>query len=303
MNESIVINEVGLRDGLQNQPELVSTDDKFRLLEALLDAGIQHVEVTSFVNPKAVPQMADAAELYRRLPQRPGVTYSALVANLRGCERALAAGVRRLNVALAATDGMNRRNINMSLTEAKAETEEIIRFGRDHDMTVNAYVATAFGCPYDGQVQPGVVEDLVARLFAAGANEVIVADTIGTAGPFEVARMMGRLVGRHGAAALSVHFHDTKGLAAANSYAAYQQGIRRFDSSIGGLGGCPFAPGARGNAATEELVNLFESAGIETGIDLDKLVAAVAVAEQCIKKTSGSRWIAWRRGAKTESCS
>lgn len=303
MSESIIINEVGLRDGLQNQPQLVSTDDKLRLLESLLDAGIRHFEVTSFVNPKAVPQMADAAELYARLPQRPGVSYSALVANLRGGERALAAGATRLNVALAASDTMNRHNIRMSLPEAVEETEALIRFGHDHGGTVNAYVATAFGCPYEGQVRASVVEELTARLFGAGADEVIIADTIGVAGPFEVTRLLGSLVERHGAGALSVHFHDTKGLAAANSHAAYQQGIRRFDAAIGGLGGCPFAPGARGNAATEELVNLFESGGIATGIDLDKLLPAIAVVEQCVKRASDSRWAAWRRGAKTESCS
>ena len=303
MSESIIINEVGLRDGLQNQPQLVSTDDKLRLLESLLDAGIRHFEVTSFVNPKAVPQMADAAELYARLPQRPGVSYSALVANLRGGERALAAGATRLNVALAASDTMNRHNIRMSLPEAVEETEALIRFGHDHGVTVNAYVATAFGCPYEGQVRASVVEELTARLFGAGADEVIIADTIGVAGPFEVTRLLGSLVERHGAGALSVHFHDTKGLAAANSHAAYQQGIRRFDAAIGGLGGCPFAPGARGNAATEELVNLFESGGIATGIDLDKLLPAIAVVEQCVKRASDSRWAAWRRGAKTESCS
>lgn len=303
MKHSIVINEVGLRDGLQNQAEWVSTDDKLRLLDTLLDAGVRHFEVTSFVSPKAVPQMADAAPLFARLPKRSDVSYSALVPNVKGCERAIAAGARSLNCVLSSTDTMNRRNINMTLDQALAESEAIVRFARDNDVEMRAYVATAFGCGYEGPVRPDVVERLVARLFDAGAREVIVADTIGAANPLQVSNLMDTLVRRHGAAALSVHFHDTKGLAAANSYAAFQHDIRRFDASIGGLGGCPFAPGARGNAATEDLVHMFEAGGIDTGIQLDKLVTAVEVAEQCVKKTLGSHWLAWRRSSRRKDCS
>ena len=300
MNNSILINEVGLRDGLQNQPQLVSTPDKLRLIHALLDAGIKAFEVTSFVSPKAVPQMADAADLVRRLPQLPGVTYSALVPNLRGCERALEAGVRSMALVLAASDTMNRRNINMSFVEALAESEAMLRFARSNGVAMRAYVATAFGCAYEGHVEPSIVEDLVAQLFLCGADEVILADTIGVGDPMHVSALVGSLVSRHGAATLSVHFHDTKGLALANSYAAFEQGIRKFDASIGGLGGCPFAPGARGNAATEDLVNMFEAGGVDTGTNLEKLVEAVGIAESCIGQALGSHWINWRRGRRAQ---
>lgn len=297
MIDRVIINEVGLRDGLQNQPKAVGTDEKLAMVEALLDAGVRHLEVTSFVSPKAVPQMADAAELFARLPKREDVIYSALVPNLRGCERALAAGVTSLACVLSSTDTMNRRNINMTLDQTVLESEAMIRFAHEHKLQPRAYIATAFGCPYEGHVAPAVVEGLVSRLLDAGAGEVIVADTIGSADPYHVAALIASLVARHGAERLSLHGHDTKGLALANCYAAYREGLRKFDASVGGLGGCPFAPGARGNAATEDLVNMFEAAGIATGIDLDRLALAVAVAEASVGQSLGSRWIAWHRTA------
>ncbi len=301
MSTAITINEVGLRDGFQNQSQFVTTDDKLRMIDALLAAGVSHFEVTSFVNPKAVPQMADADELFRRLPSQSGVTYSALVGNLRGCERAVSAGVRSLAYVLSATDTMNRRNINLDLGGALESAKSVLKFGLSHRLEMRAYVATAFGCPFEGHVAPTVVERLAAELLDAGAGEIIVADTIGVADPMHVSRLLGSLVVRHGARSLSAHFHDTKGLALANCYAAFTQGIRKFDSSIGGLGGCPFAPGARGNAATEDLVNMFESGGYESGICLDSLVAAVEVAERCVSQTLGSRWLGWRRARQERS--
>jgi hydroxymethylglutaryl-CoA lyase len=293
--ERVIINEVGLRDGLQNQPRHVDTDHKLQLLNALLAAGIRHVEATSFVSPKAVPQMADAAELMTQLPDRDRVDYSVLVPNVKGYERAKASGARSVAVTLSCTEMMNRRNINMGLAQAEAVCAEVMRLAAADGLVGRAYLSVAFVCPFEGKVERDVVLRLAAAMFDAGAREVIVADTIGSADPMHVRDVFNDLTHRYEANLLSGHFHDTKGLALANCYAAFEAGIRKFDSSIGGLGGCPFAPGAAGNAATEDLVNMFESAGCATGIDLVRLPAAVAVAEQCTGQSLGGRWLHWRR--------
>lgn len=295
MAERIIVNEVGLRDGLQNQPRLVSTEQKLAMLEGLLDAGIIHVEATSFVSPKAVPQMADAAELFARLPYKERVDYSVLVPNLKGYERAVAAGARSIAITPACSEGMNRANINMSLEQAVQVAEEVMRKVRADGINGRCYLATAFVCPFDGPTDPGVVRALAARVFEAGAVEVAIADTIGAANPRDVGDLFAALVATHGASRLSAHFHDTRGLAIANCWAAAERGIRKFDSSIGGLGGCPFAPGAAGNAATEDVVHLFEGAGFDTGIDLDRLAAAVGGAEVAVGSGLGGRYLSWRR--------
>lgn len=295
MAERIIVNEVGLRDGLQNQPRLVSTEQKLAMLDGLLEAGITHVEATSFVSPKAVPQMADAAELFARLPHKDRVDYSVLVPNLKGYERAVAAGARSIAITPACSEGMNRANINMSLEQAVQVAEEVMRKARIDGINGRCYLATAFVCPFDGATDPGVVRALAARVFEAGAVEVAIADTIGAANPREVGDLFAALVATHGASRLSAHFHDTRGLAIANCWAAAERGIRKFDSSIGGLGGCPFAPGAAGNAATEDVVHLFEGAGFDTGIDLDRLAAAVGGAEVAVGSGLGGRYLSWRR--------
>lgn len=295
MAERIIVNEVGLRDGLQNQPRLVSTEQKLAMLDGLLGAGITHVEATSFVSPKAVPQMADAAELFARLPHKDRVDYSVLVPNLKGYERAVAAGARSIAITPACSEGMNRANINMSLEQAVQVAEEVMRKARIDGINGRCYLATAFVCPFDGATDPGVVRALAARVFEAGAVEVAIADTIGAANPKEVGDLFAALVASHGANRLSAHFHDTRGLAIANCWAAAERGIRKFDSSIGGLGGCPFAPGAAGNAATEDVVHLFEGAGFDTGIDLDRLATAVGGAEVAVGSGLGGRYLSWRR--------
>jgi hydroxymethylglutaryl-CoA lyase len=295
MGERIVINEVGLRDGLQNQPRTVPTDEKLVLLDALLAAGIEHVEAASFVSPKAVPQMADATELYPRLPHAERIDYSALVPNMKGYERAVAAGARSIAVTPASTEGMNRANLNMSLEQAAQVAEDVMRRAKADGIHGRTYLATAFVCPFDGPTDPKVVHGLAERMFKAGAAEVIIADTIGAANPQAVSEMFRVLVANHGATHLSGHFHDTQGMALANCWAAAERGIRKFDASVGGLGGCPFAPGAAGNAATEDVVNLFNGAGFETGIDLDKLKLAIGIAETATGRTLGGRWMAWRR--------
>jgi hydroxymethylglutaryl-CoA lyase len=293
--DRVTINEVGLRDGLQNQPRHVDTAHKLALLDALLAAGIRHVEATSFVSPKAVPQMADAAEIMARLPDIDRFDYSVLVPNVKGYQRARASDARSVAVTLSCTETMNRRNINMSLAQAEAVCAEVMGLAAADGVIGRAYLSVAFICPFEGRVDRDVVVRLAAAMFDAGAREVIVADTIGAADPIHVAEVFAVLARRHGPELLSGHFHDTKGLALANCYAAFGQGVRKFDASVGGLGGCPFAPGAAGNVATEDLVNMFETAGCATGIELDKLSAAVVVAEQCVGRTLGGRWLTWRR--------
>lgn len=295
MREPVAINEVALRDGLQNHPQFVTTEGKLSLLDTLLAAGIVHVEATSFVSPKAVPQMADAGELFGRLPAKDRIDYSVLVPNIRGYERAKDAGAPAVAVVLACTETMNLRNINMTLDGATRVTSEIVRRARDEGITARAYLATAFVCPFEGTVAPSVVHDLAARMFDAGTDELIVADTLGGADPVHVGRMFGYLAAKFGAARLSGHFHDTKGLALANCFAALDKGVRKFDAAIGGLGGCPFAPGAAGNVATEDLVNMLETAGYDTGISLELLAEAVLAAERCTGRPLGGRWMGWYR--------
>lgn len=298
MPEQIIINEVGPRDGLQNQQRLVPTDQKLTLINALLAAGITHMEATSFVSPKSVPQMADAPDLLARLPGKDRIDYSVLVPNVRGYERAVTAGARAVTVVLGATESMNRRNINMSFAQAADVSAEVLARARRDGLAARAYIAVAFVCPFEGPTDPGQVRSLTAGLFEAGAQEVIIADTIGHANPEAVARLFEALVAIHGACRLSGHFHDTQGLALVNCWAAAERGIRKFDASIGGLGGCPFAPGAAGNVATEDVVHLFEEAGFETGIDIERLVEAVDVAEAMLAARLGGRWLQWYRSRK-----
>ena len=293
--EGVIVNEVGPRDGLQNQPRTLSVDERLQLIQALADAGLRHIEVGSFVSPKAVPQMAATDAVVAALPAIPSVEYSVLVPNLKGYERARAAGARQFALVLAASDTMSLRNIGMDMQQVFAVACEIMARCRTEGLRSQACVSVAFGCPYEGAIDPGVVESLTARLFAAGADEVVVADTIGAASPLQVRRLLDRLVAAHGAARLAVHFHDTRALAVANCFAALESGIRKFDSAIGGLGGCPFAPGATGNVATEDVVLLLEQSGFDTGIDMQALIEAALLAERLTGTCPGPRSKLWLR--------
>lgn len=298
--EHVTITEVGLRDGLQSQPVQVPLEDKLRLAAAIADCGVVSVEATSFVSPKAVPQMADADQLFPRLPAPERVRYSALAPNLRALDRAQAAGVAEVAVVLSATETMNRRNLNMDLAQTLQASADVLRAARERRLRTRAYVAVAFECPFEGAVDPSVLLDLAAAMHEAGAQELVLADTIGAAAPAAVAALARRCVARFGAGLMAAHFHDTRGLALANVWAAYGEGLRRFDASLGGLGGCPFAPGAAGNVATEDLVVMFEGSGIATGIDLPRLRAAIAVAEGITGRPLGgrsSRWLKSRDAA------
>lgn len=294
--EAIHITDVAPRDGLQNQQIAVSTADKLRLIELLAQAGVQSVEASSFVSPKAVPQMADAAALVRRLRALlPGLRSSVLVPNLKGLERAHAAGAQEIAVVLSATESMNRKNINMGLAQAVEVSEQTLEAAQALGLRTRAYVAVAFDCPFEGQTTLDAVLQCAARMRTAGAGEIVIADTIGSASPGQVKQRLGALAEAVPVAQLAVHFHDTRGMGAANAWAALEAGVRRFDASVGGIGGCPFAPGAAGNLATEDLVLMAEGSGLATGIALPGLLAAVDFAETLLRRRLGGRSMAWLR--------
>ena len=293
--ETVTINDVGPRDGLQNDPAAVSPEDRVTLINALVDAGVPAVEVVSFVSPKAVPKMAGAGRVVAALDLG-RADFSALVPNHKGYELAKDAGVRSVAVVLSATDTMNEKNINMDLETTVRICGEIMTRAGEDGIRPRAYVAVAIECPYEGLVPESHVEDLAKRMFSAGALEVIVADTIGAANPAQVKSLFSRLVAAFGAENLSAHFHDTRALALANAWQALECGIRKFDSSIGGLGGCPFAPGAAGNLATEDLASMLAQAGFHTGIDMDRLLAVVELARTLVAHDLGGRSLAWQLG-------
>lgn len=295
MAERVIVHEVGLRDGLQNQPRIVPVEGKLELLDALISAGVRSVEATSFVSPKAVPQMADAAEICARMPKLADMNYEVLVPNEKGYERAVAAGARIVALVLAATDTFNRRNINMSLDQAISVCLAVIARAQADGVKPRVYIAVAPACPYEGKTPDDVVFTLAARLFDAGAAEIAVADSIGAGNPAQIAHLFETLARRHGPERLAAHFHDTRGMALTHTWVALQCGIRKFDSSIGGLGGCPFAPGATGNLATEDLVFMLNEAGFETGIDMMGLRKAVGVAEAKVGRPLGGRIMGWYR--------
>lgn len=271
----VTLCEVGPRDGLQNEATAVSAADKLRYVELLVDAGIRLIEVTSFVHPKAVPQLADADAVFPAIPKREGVRYLVLVPNERGLERALAAGARDIVVFTAASDSFAQRNIRMTIDESLATFARLIPRAKSAGIRVRAAISTAFGCPFEGRVPPANVVRVARELLALGADELSVADTIGVGTPNQVLEVVAALVDAGiGLDRIALHFHDTRGTALANVLAALELGVHEFDASAGGLGGCPFAPGATGNVATEDVLYLLHGMGIATGIDLDRVRAA-----------------------------
>ncbi len=271
------IYEVGPRDGLQNESQPISTEDKLAFLDLLADAGLREIEATSFVAPSAIPQLADADDLMARLDRRPGVRYPVLVPNARGLERAIAANVDAVCVFTAASETFTRHNIGMSIDESLAAFEPVIAHGRANGWWMRGYLSTAFGCPYEGPISTHAVVSVAERLLALGVDELSIGDTIGVAGPADVRRVIGALAGAGiGPDRLAMHFHDTRGTAVANVATAIGLGIRCFDASTGGTGGCPYAPGAAGNLATEDLVYLLDREGLRHGVDLDGVLRAAA---------------------------
>jgi isopropylmalate/homocitrate/citramalate synthase len=269
--------EVGPRDGLQNERVTIPTEVKIAYITALADAGLQVIEAGAFVSPRWVPQMADTAAVYSEIPKDPGVEYPVLVPNMKGLERAIEAGVKSIAIFTAASDTFNKRNINMTIDESFENYAPVAARARAEGLRIRGYVSTSFGCPYEGEVPPEKVLEVSARLLDIGCYEVSVGDTIGVGTPMQVQGVIGMLLQVIPASRLAMHFHDTRGTALANTLAALEMGIATFDASSGGLGGCPYAPGASGNLATEDLVYMLDSMGIETGIDLKRLVKASSI--------------------------
>jgi hydroxymethylglutaryl-CoA lyase len=293
----VSIREVGPRDGLQNE-DPVPTAAKVELLDTLSGTGVRRIEAVSFVSPKAIPQMADADEVWAAATKAPGVRYSALVPNSKGAQRALAAGFTEIEVVVSASDAHNRRNLNRSTEESLEDITGLIQAGHDGGATVEVIIATSFGCPYAGDVDPTRVGEIVDRVVRDGADRVAFGDTTGMATPSRVISLL-RAVDRK--VPLLLHFHDTRGTGLANILTALDLGVTEFDASVGGLGGCPYAPGASGNVATEEVVHMLHDMGLHTGIDLDRLIAAAELAERIVGRTLPSGVL--RAGPRTRTVS
>jgi hydroxymethylglutaryl-CoA lyase len=279
MTGSVSIFEVGPRDGLQPEPVFIPTEQKIKLVNLLTEAGCPKIEVTSFVHPKWVPQMADSKEVFAGIDKKPGVVYSALVPNLRGLESAIACGLDEVVTIMSTSESHNQKNLNKSRAEMLKEIEEINRTAKQHGVRVRSYIATVFGCPMEGAMAPELALDVALALESFGAYEVSLGDTTGMANPVSAYEIPKMILEKLTTANLAVHYHKFYGMEFANNYASYQAGIRTFDGAAGGLGGCPYAPGAKGNCQTEVLVEMFHRMGIDTGIDQEKINQAGAYAQ------------------------
>ncbi|MAG55036.1 MAG: hydroxymethylglutaryl-CoA lyase [Planctomycetes bacterium] len=283
-DDDVVIVEVGPRDGLQNESSHVPTERKIAFIEALADAGHRRIEATAFVSPKVIPQLADADAVAAHLPVRDGLRFTALVPNAQGMERARRTGIQEWAVFTAASETFNQKNINCSIDESFSRFVDVIAGARADGIRVRGYCSTSIHCPYEGRVPTSATVDVVRRLLEAGCNEVSLGETIGKGTPGQVHELCSALASEGLLSACAVHFHDTYGMGAANALAAYDEGVRIFDASAGGLGGCPYAPGAAGNTATEDLLFMFNGMGVKAGVDLDKQVAASRLIEHVLKR-------------------
>ena len=287
---SVLVREVGPRDGFQNEPEVIPTAEKVRLIDLLSATGIPRIEVTSFVRPDVIPQLSDAEEVLASIEQRDGVSFSVLIPNGRGLERALGLRDRfdEANFFLSASETHNRENVNRTIEESLSELEQVIPEARAEGLRCEGVISTSFGCPYEGRVDPGAVIGIAERLAAAGCEEVGFGDTTGMANPAQVGAFFGEATERLPGVELTAHFHNTRGQGLANAYASLAAGVTSFESSFGELGGCPVPPGSVGNIATEDLVSMFSEMGVETGVDLGRLVEASAEAQEVLGRTLGS---------------
>jgi len=280
--DAVSVYEVSPRDGLQNEAVTLATTRKVRLIEALVAAGLRRIEISSFVSPKWVPQLADAEEVVQLVPRVEGVTYSALCPNARGLERAKAAGIEEIGVFISASETHNRKNVNKTVADTLAAFAEVIGPAVEAQIRVRGYVSTLWGCPYEGDVDPRAGLRIARELLSMGCYQVSLGDTIGVGTPVQTRDIVTLFLGEIPAEQIALHLHDTRGTALANVMVGLELGIRTFDASVGGLGGCPYAPGAAGNLATEDLVYTLHGMGIETGIDLEQLWAAGQVAEALV---------------------
>jgi hydroxymethylglutaryl-CoA lyase len=294
MNDGFIfINEVGPRDGLQNEPELIESSKRTDFVRSLISTGVPGIEIASFVRSDIVPQMSGAKEIVQNLQEENACDLSVLVPNLTGYKIAKDSGATNVAVVPAATEQMNINNINMTLSQAIQESCDIINLIKSDGLKARAYIAVAWECPFEGKVEEKTVLGLADKLVGAGADEIILADTIGAANPFNVESLFKKLISRQYDVEISAHFHDTRAMALANVWSAINAGIKKFDSSIGGLGGCPFAPGASGNLATEDIVLMLHQAGFQTGVDEVKLMKAVDSASELLGRKVGGRMTSW----------
>jgi hydroxymethylglutaryl-CoA lyase len=283
----VSVYEVSLRDGLQNESATVPLAGKLRLVDALVSSGLRRIEITSFVSPRWIPQLADADELAEvvvrtRAPSAPDVAFTALCPNARGLERAKKAGVREIAVFMSASETHNKKNVNKTIAETMSAFEETIAPAREAGMRVRGYVSTVWGCPYEGGVSPATSISIAARLHEMGCYQISLGDTVGAGTPRLTREVIARALDALPLDAVAMHMHDTRGTALANVLVGLELGVRTFDASVGGLGGCPYAPGAAGNVATEDLVYMLEGMGVRTGIDLERLVEAARAAESIV---------------------
>jgi hydroxymethylglutaryl-CoA lyase len=288
--DRVQIREVGPRDGFQNEPEVIPTAEKVRLIDLLSATGLPRIEVTSFVRPDVIPQLADAEQVLESIDRREGISYSVLIPNGKGLERALALRDRfdEVNFFLSSSESHNRENVNRSVGESLAELEQVIPAAAAEGLRCEGVISTSFGCPYEGAVDPGRVIEIAGRLAAAGCEEVGFGDTTGMANPVQVEEFFRRAADDLPGVELTAHFHNTRGQGLANAYAALAAGVTSFESSFGELGGCPVPPGSVGNVATEDLVSMFEEMGVGTGVDIESLIEASAAVEQVLGRTLGS---------------
>ena len=282
VSKKIKIVEVGPRDGLQNEKEIIPTEDKIRFIDLLSTSGLTVIEATSLVHPKWVPQLADAAEVYANIKKKKGVKYPVLVPNFRGLERAIQMGVKEIAVFTAASESFNKKNINMTIKESLRAISEVVKGAGG--MSVRGYVSTAFVCPYEGKIFPEKVLPVIESLINMGIEEISIGDTIGAATPPDVEKLLTLLLTRIPSKKLAVHFHDTRGTALDNILKSLEMGISTIDSSTGGLGGCPYAPGASGNVATESVLKKLHALGIKTGVDLNKIIEASRFMSSILKR-------------------
>jgi hydroxymethylglutaryl-CoA lyase len=297
----VTIYEVGPRDGLQNEARPIATADKISMIDALTATGLERIEITSFVNPKWIPQLADAGEVARGIQRRDGVVYSCLVPNKTGLDKALAAGMKEVAVFLSASETHNKKNVNKTIAETLTAFEEVIGPARAAGVRVRAYVSTVYGCPYEGAVDPAKVVALVKELRARGVYQISLGDTIGVATPLQVKAVLEQVLQVAPIEELAVHFHDTRGTALANVLVAVGMGVATVDAAVGGLGGCPYAPGASGNLATEDVVYMLHGMGISTGVDLDALVACASRLAAVVGHEMPSKYTKAALGARAKA--
>ncbi|EQM72310.1 hydroxymethylglutaryl-CoA lyase [Pseudomonas stutzeri] len=276
MTKRLYIQDVATRDGFQIEPNFIPTEDKIALIDRLSETGLAKIEVTSFTSPKAIPNLRDAEEVMRGIQRAPGVEYTVLVPNVRGCERALACEVDEINLVMSASDTHGMANLRMTPEQSLAQFRDIIEVTRGSGVFINASLSTTFGCPFEGEVPETRVRELIQRLLDIGVQGITLCDTTGMADPAQVERLCRHATTQWPDAVFTAHFHNTRGMGLANALAAMNAGIDRFDASLGGLGGCPYAPGASGNICTEDLVHMFQRMGLNTGVDLDKLLQCAA---------------------------